>query len=49
MASKLLYLLMDWKTFDKLSSLEQIGGVIRALQISIMVPLTFDTYNGTYS
>ena len=39
MASKLLYLLMDWETFNLLSSLEQVRGVIRALQTSMIVLL----------
>ena len=38
-ASKLLYLLMDWETFNLLSSLEQVRGVIRALQTSMIVLL----------
>ena len=37
MTSKLLYLLMDWET---LHLLEQVSGVIRALQTSMMVLLT---------
>ena len=40
MASKLLYLFIDWETFNKLHLLEQVSGVIRALQISMMVILT---------
>ena len=47
MVWKLLYLLMDWKTFNKLSYIEQVKGVIRALQTSIMVLSIFDTHNGT--
>ena len=39
MVSKLLYLLIDWETFNKLSALEQARGVIRALQTSITVLL----------
>ena len=31
MASKLLYLLMDWETFSPLSALEQVKDVIKAL------------------
>ena len=37
MTSKLLYLLMDWETVHLL---EQVSGVIRALQTSMMVLLT---------
>ena len=37
MPPKLLYLLMDWETFNHLSALEQINGVIRAIQTSTMV------------
>ena len=40
MASKLLYLFIDWETFNKLHLLEQVSGVIRALQTSMMVILT---------
>ena len=38
--SKLMYLLMDWETFNQLHLLEQVNGVIRALQASVMVLLT---------
>ena len=40
MASKLLFLLMGCKTFDKLPLLEQLRGVIRALQTSMFIFLT---------
>ena len=40
MASKLLYLLMDWETFNQLHALEQVSGVTRALQASMIVLLT---------
>ena len=40
MASKLLYLLMDWETFNQLYAFEQVRGVIKALQTSIMELLT---------
>ena len=40
MASKLLSLLMDWETFNQLPTLEQVRGLIRALQTSMMVLLT---------
>ena len=40
MASKLLYLLMDWETFNMLPALEQVRDIIRALQTSMMVILT---------
>ena len=40
MASKMLYLFMDWKTFNQLPPLEQVRDVIRALQTSLMVLLT---------
>ena len=40
MASKLLYLLMDWETFNLLTALEQVKGVIRALQTPMLVLLT---------
>ena len=40
MASKLLYLLMDWETFHLFPALEQIKGVIRALQTPMTVFLT---------
>ena len=40
MASKLLYQLMDWETFNLLTALEQVKGVIRALQTPMMVLLT---------
>ena len=36
MTSKLLYILMDWETFNK----EQVSSVIRALQASMIVLLT---------
>ena len=39
MELKLLYLLMDWKTINLLPALEQVRGVIRALQTSMMVLL----------
>ena len=39
MTSKLLYLLMDWETFNYFPALEQVSGVIRALQTSMMVLL----------
>ena len=37
MAPKLLYLLIDWEAFNHLSALEQINGVIRAIQTSTVV------------
>ena len=49
MASKLLYLVMNWKKFNKFSLLEHVRGVIRALKTSIMALLTIDTHSGTYS
>ena len=36
MATKLVYLLMDWEIFNQLPALEQVRGVIRALKTSIM-------------
>ena len=39
-APKLLYLFMDWETFNYLHLLEQVSSVIRARQISMMVLLT---------
>ena len=39
MASKLLYLLMVWETCNSLPALEQVRGVIRALQIFTVVLL----------
>ena len=39
MASKLLYLLMDCETFNKVPVLEQARGVIGALETSMMVLL----------
>ena len=39
MASKLLYLLMDWETFNSLPALEQVRGIIRALQTFMIVLL----------
>ena len=39
MELKLLCLLMDWKTINLLPALEQVRGVIRALQTSMMVLL----------
>ena len=38
-ASKLLHLLIDWETFNQLSALKQVRGVIRALQTSMIVLL----------
>ena len=40
MASKLLYLLMGWETFNYSHSLNQVRSVIRGLQTSIMALLT---------
>ena len=40
MVSKLLYLPMDWEIFNQLLALEQVRGVMKALQPSIMVLLT---------
>ena len=34
MTSRLIYLLMDWETFNQLVALEQVRCVVRALQIS---------------
>ena len=39
MASKLVYLPMDCKTFNQLPAKEQVGGVIKSLQISMMLLL----------
>ena len=36
MSSKLIHLLMDWETFNELSALEQVKGVIRVLKNSVM-------------
>ena len=40
MASKLLYLLMDWEAFNKFHALDQAECVIRSLHTSMMVLLT---------
>ena len=45
MASKLLCILTDWETFNELHLLEQVSGVIRALQKSMMVLLTKSVSN----
>ena len=36
MTSKLIYLVIDWKTFNELPALEQVNGLIKALQTSTM-------------
>ena len=40
MASKLIYLPIDWETLTYLSVLKQVRGVITALQTSMMVHFT---------
>ena len=40
MASKLLYLVIEWETLNLLSALEQVKGVTRALQKPMMILLT---------
>ena len=40
MASTLLYLHMDWETFNWLRALEKVSGVIRAAEASKMILLT---------
>ena len=40
MASTLLYLHMDWETFNWLHALEKVSGVIRAVEASKMILLT---------
>ena len=37
MASKILYLLMNWKAFNYLLALEQVRGAIKTLQTKMMV------------